>query len=427
MVPDPTAPAGAAADDGLGPIRSVLVVHNRYRQSGGEDGVFDAETELLIQNGHRVERLVVDNDSIPERLSAVDRVRLAVRTVWAGAAAEAVAERARAVRANVVHIHNFVPLLSPAIHGAARSAGAAVVQTLHNYRLICPASTLFRDGAPCEDCVGRRLAMPAIVHVCYRDSRSQTAAVAAMLAVHRARRTWHRDVDAFIALTAFGRDRFVAGGLPAHRLLVKPNFAPDRGEPDGDDASGQARYGRGPYLFVGRLTVEKGIRPLLAAWRLVDGERELRIVGDGPLAGEVRAAAASARGVTLVGPRSHEEVQAEMRSARALIFPSLWYEGMPLTLIEALAAGLPVIASGLGAMHDMILDGQTGRLVPPGDPQTLADVVAECSRTPSDLAVMGAAARRAYLDTYAPGPNYRQLARIYRQAVERRSRGPTPR
>jgi glycosyltransferase involved in cell wall biosynthesis len=150
-----------------------------------------------------------------------------------------------------------------------------------------------------------------------------------MLAVHRARRTWHRDVDAFIALTAFGRDRFVAGGLPADRLLVKPNFAPDPGKPDGDEASGQARYGRGPFLFVGRLTVEKGIRPLLAAWRLVDGERELRIVGDGPLAGEVRAAAGSVDGVTLVGPRSREEVLAEMRSARALIFPSLWYEGMP--------------------------------------------------------------------------------------------------
>jgi glycosyltransferase involved in cell wall biosynthesis len=424
MLPEPTDPRDLVAAGELGPIATVLVVHNRYRQSGGEDVVFDAESELLIQHGHRVERLVVDNEEIPDRSTRADQVRLAVRTVWAGAAAEAVADRARAVGADVVHVHNFLPLLSPAVHGAARATGAAVVQTLHNYRLICPAATLFRDGAPCEDCVGRRLAIPAVVHACYRDSRAQTAAVAAMLAVHRARRTWHRDVDAFIALTPFGRDRFVAGGLPPERLFVKPNFAPDPGEPVADGAAGLGRRADGPYLFVGRLTEEKGIRTLLAAWRLVDGERRLRIVGDGPLAGEVKAAAEVIAGITFVGRLSRDEVQSEMRAARALIFPSLWYEGMPVSLIEAFAAGLPVIASGLGAMTAMILDGQTGRLVTPGDPRALADAVDGPAMAAHLLAAMGAAARRTYLDSYAPEPNYARLAAIYRQAVERRSRPP---
>ncbi len=406
----------------IGSIKTILIVHNRYRQSGGEDAVFDAEAELLAQHGHRVERLLVDNDAIPDRLSGADQVRLAVRTVWSGAAAKAIADRSRAVGADVVHIHNFLPLLSPAVHGAARATGAAVVQTLHNYRLICPAATLFRNGAPCEDCVGRPVAVPAIVHACYRHSRSQTAAVAAMLVVHRARRTWHRDVDAFIALTPFGRERFIAGGLPADRMLVKPNFARDPGEPVAVDSYGQRRRTDGPFLFVGRLAEEKGVRILLAAWRLLGPERQLRIVGDGPLAGEVQEASAVTPNVIPVGRRSREDVVAEMRSARALIFPSLWYEGMPVTLIEAFAAGLPVIASGLGAINDVVRDGETGRLVAPGDARALADAVERIAGLPRDAAAMGARARQTYLDKYAPEPNYGQLMAIYRQAMERRSR-----
>lgn len=421
MIPDTGQLSDAVANPGLDPIRSILIVHNRYRQAGGEDAVVDAEAELLAGHGHRVDRLIVDNDAIPDRPSAAQRVRLATRTVWASAAAAAVSERAGSVRADVVHVHNFLPLLSPAIHGAARSTGAAVVQTLHNYRLICPAATLFRDGAPCEDCVGLRIALPAIVHACYRDSRAQTAAVTAMLAVHRARRTWHRDVDAFIALTEFGRDRFIAGGLPADRLVVKPNFASDVGDPHADESMTRRRFANGPVLFVGRLAPEKGIRALLAAWHRVDRGRQLRIVGGGPLVDDVRTATVATPGITFVGPVSRDEVQAEMRSAAVMVFPSEWYEGMPLSLIEAFAAGLPVVASRLGAMESMIEDGRSGILVGPGDPEALAAGIARALADPSGLAAMGRAARSIYLDTYAPEPNYARLAAIYRSAVARRA------
>jgi glycosyltransferase involved in cell wall biosynthesis len=402
-------------------IDSILIVHNRYRQAGGEDAVVEAESALLAAHGHRVERLIVGNEAIPDRPSRAEQVRLAIRTVWAGGAARAVAGRAREVGADVVHVHNFLPLLSPAVHGAARATGAAVVQTLHNYRLICPAATLFRDGAPCEDCVGRRIALPAVVHACYRESRPQTAAVTAMLAVHRARRTWDRDVDAFIALTPFGRDRFIAGGLPPDRLFVKSNFLADPGELSLGGPTGSERSARGPFLFVGRLTEEKGVRALLAAWRLVGSELALRIVGDGPLSGEVRAAAESIPSIAFVGRRSPEDVRSEMRTARALLFPSLWYEGMPLTLVEAFAAGLPVIASGLGAMSEMIADGRTGLLVEPGHPAALAAAIETVAGQPDATAAMGAAARRTYIDSYGPEANYAQLATIYRQAMKRRS------
>jgi glycosyltransferase involved in cell wall biosynthesis len=263
--------------------------------------------------------------------------------------------------------------------------------------------------------------MPAIVHACYRDSRAQTAAVTAMLAVHRARRTWDRDVDAFIALTEFGRAKFIAGGLPADRLMVKPNFAADRGEPHLDERSARVRHTDGPFLFVGRLATEKGIRTLLAAWRQADTGRQLRIVGDGPLAGDVQAAAVEMAGITFVGKQSRDEVQAEMRAAAALVFPSVWYEGMPLSVIEAFAAGLPVIASRLGAMEDMVEDGRTGILVEPSNPGALAAAMTRASAHSGALAAMGAVARTVYLETYAPEPNYTQLAGIYRAAVARRS------
>jgi glycosyltransferase involved in cell wall biosynthesis len=419
VIPEPDGPSRPAADSGFASIESVLVVHNRYRQWGGEDAVFDSETELLEAHGHRVERLIVDNDAIPDRPSPAQRIRLAARTVWSARAAEAIARRARAVDASVVHIHNFLPLLSPAIHGAARATGAAVVQTLHNYRLICPAATLFRDGAPCQDCVGRRVAMPAVVHACYRDSRAQTAVVTAMLAVHRGRGTWDRDVDAFIPLTDFGRDQFIAGGLPPDRLIVKPNFVADR-HGDTSDGSPERRNREGPFLFVGRLSPEKGVETLLAAWQHVGGGRSLRIVGDGPLAPRIRSAAESIPGVTVVGPLSRDDVDREMRSAAALLFPSVWYEGMPITLIEAFAAGLPVIASRLGAMEAMVHDGRTGILVEPGDAGAMAEAVTRASADAAGLAAMGAAARAAYLETYAPDANYTRLAEIYRAAVARR-------
>jgi glycosyltransferase involved in cell wall biosynthesis len=419
VIPEPESPSRPAADPGFASIESVLVVHNRYRQWGGEDAVFDSETELLTAHGHRVERLIVDNDAIPDHPSASGRIRLAARTVWSDRAAAAVADRARAVGASVVHIHNFVPLLSPAIHGAARSTGAAVVQTLHNYRLICPAATLFRDGAPCNDCVGRRITMPAVVHACYRDSRAQTAVITAMLAVHRARRTWERDVDAFIALTEFGRERFVEGGLPADRIAVKPNFVADRDGGANED-SAERRYAEGPFLFVGRLSPEKGVETLIAAWPHVGGGRSLRVVGDGPLADRIRSAAESVPGVTVVGPLSRDDVDREMRSAAALVFPSVWYEGMPITLIEAFAAGLPVVASRLGAMETMVQDGHTGILVAPADAGALAEAITRASADPAGLAAMGAAARNAYLETYAPDSNYARLAEIYASAVARR-------
>ena len=261
----------------------VLVVHNRYQQRGGEDLVFEAETALLEANGHPVERLIFSNNDITEHLSLIERARLAVGTSWSRAGARVVAERAAVFAPDIVHFHNTFPLVSPAGFSAARETGAAVVASLHNYRLTCPSADLFRDGSRCTDCVGRRLPWPGVLHGCYHDSPVQTAVIAAMLTFNRARKTWSRDVDLFLTPSEAAA-RLLSNSLPAGRVRVKPNFVAGEWTAPSEDTP------RSGVLFVGRLTVEKGIPVLLEAWRQhAPGELRIR-VGDGPERPAVEAA-----------------------------------------------------------------------------------------------------------------------------------------
>lgn len=388
---------------------AVLIVHERYRQSGGEDVVVAAEAALLASAGHRVETLIVDNRTIPERPSATSQLRLALDTVWARAWPTRVADAVRRGDFDIVHAHNTLPLLSPTVHRAARRAGAATVQTLHNYRLVCPAATLFRDGRPCEDCVGAAVAWPAVRHACYRGSRSQSAVVATMLATHRAARTW-QGVDAFVALTDFARGRLLAGGLPPERTVVKPNFLPV------DPGPGR---GGGAFLVAGRLVEEKGVRTLLAALERTP-QVGVRIAGTGPLEAEVRAAGA---GVVALGETSRDAVLDELGSATALIVPSRWYEGFPMAVVEAFARGVPVIASRLGSLGQIVEDGRTGLHVRPGDPDDLARAVSWAADHPVAMREMGRRARQVFEERYTAAANYPQLMAIYASALERRVAG----
>jgi glycosyltransferase involved in cell wall biosynthesis len=392
----------------------ILLVHNRYQQRGGEDQVFETERAILEARGHQVQTLEFDNASIPAQHSPLVAARLAAGTVWSRSAAARVTEAVREHPAEVVHFHNTFPLVSPAAYYAARRAGAAVVQTLHNYRLLCPNALFYRDGAPCEDCLGRRISWPGILHACYRDSRTQTAAVAAMQAVHRAVGTWRGAVDAYIALTEFGRWKFIEGGLPPERIEVKPNFIHFEGSPLDQERRG--------YLYVGRLDETKGIATMLDAWRALPDLEALRIAGDGPLLGDVSKAASQLPNATALGRLSRSEVLMEMAVARALVFPSRWYEGFPVTIAEAFASGTPVIASRLGAMAELVEDRRTGLLFEPGNASDLATKVAWAAANPADMAAMGGAARAEYEAKYAPERNYDLLMEIYERATARRKK-----
>ena len=388
----------------------ILVAHNFYQQPGGEDEVFRAERDLLRGAGHAVGEFTVSNDDV----TAMGRLALLRATVSNAEVAGRLAERVRADGIEVVHFHNTFPLVSPASYAAVRGAGAAVVQTLHNFRLLCVSATLFRDGRVCEDCVGRS-PLPGVVHRCYRGSLAASAATAGMLMTHRAIGTYRNQVDRYVALSDFAAETFARGGLPAGRVAVKPNFVPDPGPP-GDGSGGYA-------LFVGRLTEEKGVRPLLAAWASPHAPPVgLKVVGDGPLRGEVESAATANGSIDYLGRRAGPEVLDLMRRASCLVFPSLWYEGMPRTIIESLAAGTPVVASDLGTMASMVSPGVNGLKVPPGDPAAIAGAVASLASSP-DAASLRASARADYEAKYAAGPNLDRLLSIYRDAVACRAGG----
>ncbi len=385
----------------------IAILHTLYRERGGEDAVVEAEVGLLRRRGHAVEAVVFRNHEL-EALPAWEQV---VRALWNRQAVQRVHEMVRRERPAVVHVHNTFPAASPAVIRAASREGAAVVATLHNYRLACVNALLFREGRVCEDCIGR-LPWRGVLYGCWRG-RPESAVVAAMLGLHRALGTWE-EVDIFIALTDFARERLVAAGLPADRIRVKPNFV----HPDPGPGEGIGRFA----VFVGRLSPEKGVGTLLRAWSRLAGHVPLRIVGDGPLRGEVEQAASRMPALEFLGPKAPVDVYALMGQAAFLLFPSECYENFPLVLAEAFAKGLPVVCSGIGSHGSLVEHGRTGLHFRPGDPEDLVEKVNWMVAHPKRVLEMRREARREYEEKYTAEGNYEMLMRIYEEAIEHRRR-----
>jgi glycosyltransferase involved in cell wall biosynthesis len=386
-------------------------VYHAYLNRGGEDEVFDDEAALLEANGHRVHRLRVEADPLREP-SRPAQARIAAGSIWSRRGYRVLEDALREHRPEVVHFHNTFPLLSPSAYVAARRSGAAVVHTLHNYRMVCPANTLFRDGRPCDDCVGRAVPLPAVRHACYHGSRAQTAVITAMLSLHRARGTWRDDIHLYLTPTEFARQQFIRGGVAAEQIAVKPNFVDHDPPPRSGPGSG--------FLVVGRLVGHKGIATVLDAWRSLPAGIELHVIGDGPMSEDVRRAAAELPDVHLLGRQPREVVLAEMQAARAFLFPSTWYETFGITVVEAYASSLPVIASDIGPVGaELVTAGETGLLVPPGDAAALAEQVRWAWAHPAEMAAMGEAARARYASTYTGAATYRVLVDLYERAIER--------
>lgn len=399
---EPRLPAPAALrTDRSSPPKKIMLVHNRYLMRGGEDAVVDQERDLLRSRGHDVSEYYRDNQEV----AGMSNSRLAVSAVWS---AQAYAELRRLMeeqQPDVVHVHNTLPLISPAVYYAAKRHGIPVVQTLHNYRLLCANGLLMRNSTPCEECVGRSIPWPAIRHSCYRGSRGATIAVAASLVVHRAAGTFRREVGRYIALCQFAREKLLATGLPADRVVVKPNFTPDR------HADCDLRGPRSGALFVGRLSVEKGVGVLMNAWESLGVE--LQVIGPGSSADLQGSAPASIR---FRGTVDDAELALAMRRAAFIVMPSLVYEGFPMVLAEAFSAGLPIIASRLGALAELVEDGVTGLHFKANDPLDLAAKVRWAHSHPERMQEMGARARAMYLRRYTPQANYERLMEIYGEA-----------
>jgi glycosyltransferase involved in cell wall biosynthesis len=385
----------------------ILTVHNNYRLPGGEEQIFAAEAALLEAHGHDVFRYTLDNDDI----STVNPFQLAKNTLWNSTVYRDLRSLIRHKQPQVAHFHNTFPLISPAAYYAARDEGVAVIQTLHNYRLLCPNALFFREGRVCEDCLGRVLPLPGIVHGCYRGNRRDSAMVAATISFHTLLGTWTKAVDKFIAISQFAMDKFIQGGLPAEKLVLKPNFLHLPPAPGA---------GNGGYaVYVGRLSIEKGLGVLLAAWRQLDLQFPLKILGDGPMANVVTQAAQEMPAIEWLGRKPSPEVYDIVGNAAFLVFPSEWYETFGQVAIEAFAKGTPVVASDIGAIPELV-NARSGLLFRPGDPTDLAAKVNLLLAHPQELAQLRLTARAEFESKYTADDNYQQLMAIYQSAIDKK-------
>ena len=390
----------------------VLLVHNTYQQPGGEDVVCEQEHGLLVRAGHQVITYSRSNWEIQDS-TRWERIGLAYRTIWNEAARQEILGLLRREGVDLVHVHNTFMMISPSIFSACQEAGVPVVESVHNYRLFCPAATFFRQGGVCEECQEHSL-WRGVRYGCYRGSRAATGVVALMLAVNRRRRTWTENVDGFIALTRFARLKLIEGGLPQEKITVKPNFV----HPDPGEGLGPRDYA----LFVGRLSPEKGLSTLLAAWGKLRPSVPLLILGSGPErpALEDQVSRQRLSSVEFRGQVSRPATLAAMQGARFLVFSSEWYENFPVTIAEAFACGTPVVGSRLGAIQEIVDDGRTGLHFAPSDAGELASRVEWAWDHPGEMRRMGGEARREFETKYTAEANYPLLLDAYHRAIARR-------
>jgi glycosyltransferase involved in cell wall biosynthesis len=393
----------------------ILIVHNRYREYGGEDAVFDAEVALLRAYGQEVETLLFDNGGIEE--TGGGKIKAALAAVYSKEAERKVLEAIQRFAPDVMHVHNYFYQASGSIFWAAKKAGVPVVLTVHNYRLVCIAATLFRDGGVCEACLGKIFPLAGIQHKCHKDSLVQSVHLQVNTAFHKIHNTYKDAVDCVIALTPFARQKLLdkSLGLKESQIVVKANSAPDPGYAD---PSGRGKR----YLFVGRLTEEKGIRVVLEAAKA--GAFEIDIIGGGPLKEVVESAAATNPRIAYKGFLPREVIMAYMRSARALIFPSIWYEGLPITIIEAYGSGLPVLASSIGNLNQIVIDGEHGFTFSPGNGSALLGAIDKMdtyittdTHTLSGYDQLCTNVRKTYEALYTQEANYSNLMAIYSKLI----------
>lgn len=382
----------------------VLILHSRYLSGAvsGENRVVEDEAALLRNAGHDVRVLAPS----PDASGTLARVRAGASAIRSADAARRVSELVRSGPIDVVHVHNLFPTLSPSVLAAAADAGAAVVVTLHNYRLMCLPATFLRDGRLCESCLGH-LPWRGVVHRCYRGSALGSGVLAASMGIHRRLGTFER-VTRYLAVSEFVRRKHIEAGIASDRIAVKDNFT----------WPGRARRGPGEYfLFLGRLSPEKGVDTLLDAWRRGGELGRLVVVGDGPEKAELRRAAPS--GIEFCGGVPASDVPEIISRARALLVPSRWYEASPRTILEAYASGVPVVASRIGALPEAVDEGSSGYLAPVDDADAWARVAARLLDD-GESRRLGEGALRRWSGRHSPETGLAALECAYRDAVARR-------
>ena len=383
----------------------VLLCHNFYTQAGGEDTVFYNEKKLLESNDHIVSLYIEKNNTIN---NLTKKFSVFMNSAYSEKAKLKFKNLLDLESPDIVHIHNFFPLITPSIYEACKEYNVPAIQTLHNYRIICSAATLLKDGKICEICI-KNSPYHSVIHKCYQQSYIGSFALARMISTHNVLDTWNEKLHSIIVLTNFSKNKFTEAGINPLKLTVKPNFIED---PKIKKQVNAKKY----ILFVGRLSIEKGIDFLISAWHSNSNLPELRIIGDGPLYKQYSNKKLS--NITFLGRKEKNEIYQEMSNASCLVFPSIWYEGFPMVILEAFAIGLPVVSSNLGSMSSIIKNGYNGLHFEPSNKADLIKKVLSISNNNELEAELSKNARTDYEQFYTPEKNYEMLINIYKRAID---------
>lgn len=389
----------------------ILYLHNYYQQNGGEDFVLKNEMNIVQQKGHITDLFFMDNKKINGLISEIDS---AIHVVYSNNSKNDVKNHLNCLKPDIVHVHNFFPLLTPSVYDACIEINIPVVQTLHNFRTICPGALLSRNSIVCEKCITRS-PYHSVFHKCYKNSFFGSFFVAKMVEYHRKNKTWQYKVNRFIALTEFGKNKFIEAGFPTKKIIVKPNFIEDPLKSKKNISNAR----KIKALFIGRLSPEKGVDILIKAWENI--HYPLEIAGTGPLFSKLKESVPD--NISFFGQLSKEEVIHKMLESSFLIMPSICYEGFPLVIVEAFACSLPVVASRLGSMEEIIQDGVTGMHFKAGNADDLAEKVNAMFASQERLKQMGINARNEYEAKYTPEKNYELLMGIYNKVIEEHKAG----
>lgn len=380
--------------------QKVLIVHNYYQIPGGEDTVMANEKKLLEDHGHEVVLYTRHNSEL-KSFSKMQKLLLPFSTMFSFKTYKEVKALIKKENIDVVHVHNTLNLVSPSVYYAAFHCKVPVVQTIHNFRLLCPGATFYRDGHICEDCVSQGLTC-AVKHSCYRGSKLQTLACVLSTGLHRVLGTYGK--LNYICLTEFNQEKLLQlKQIRAENVFVKPNFVKAE-----EEIIPYAKR-KNQFIFAGRLDALKGIDVLLKAWELFDAkEEQLVICGTGPMESWCREFVEKhqVKNVELKGFVENKAVKQMIGESKALILPTQWYEGFPMTIVESYSVGTPVIASDLGNAGSLVEEGKSGLKFQADSPKTLCEVLKKANETLSGL-------DKAFLNKYSEESNYEQLRKIY--------------
>lgn len=381
--------------------KKVLMVHNFYQIGGGEHTVYKNEVEMLRENGHKVIEYTRSNDELKESKWKI--LLLPITTIWSFKSYCDVKRIIKKQSIDIVHCHNTFPLISPSVYYAARSRNVPVVQTIHNFRFLCPAGVFFRDGKICEECMNKQSFKPALQHNCYRDSKIQTLVVTLMLSIHRKLGTFNK--INYIFLTEFNKRKFEQLiDIHGKNVFVKSNFVKEPLKIQNQSCKTKT------FVFASRLDENKGIKLLIDEWKKMPEEYQLHIYGSGTLEDFVKRSTINKRNIIFYGFQSHAVVFDDLKNATGMIFPSLWYEGFPMIIAESMAVGCPVISTNIGNEGDIVASSKGGVTFSFDSRDSFRKAIEKCICDNKELSIN---AYRFYKYVLSKKRNYELLMDIY--------------